>query len=133
LTTQATQTVKATKPQHISLDDMKNLSWLLNQAAQTVEATKPQPISLDDIKNLSWLLNQATQTVEATKPQPISLDDIKNLSWLFNSDNPNSQSYKTTAHFFGRYEKFELDAQHRQLKQSKLQNHSIFLWTISKI
>ena len=69
MTTQATQTVEATKPQHISLDDIELVAQPL-EATQTVKATKPQLISL---ATKSFLTTQVTQTVEATKPQLISL------------------------------------------------------------
>jgi hypothetical protein len=124
---QTAQTVKATKPQHISLDDIKKLSWPLNTGnpnrrsykttahffgryqkfelvAKATQADKPQNHTLFLLKIPKiWVgsSTQATQTVEATKPQHIFLDDKKNLSLLLNTGSPNSQSHKTTPKFYG--------------------------------
>jgi hypothetical protein len=68
------------------------------QATQTVEATKPQPISLDDIKNLSWELNSGNPNSRSYKT---TADFSGDKVFFDNSGNPNSRSYKTTANFSG--------------------------------
>ena len=116
------------QPKQSKLQNHSTFLWTIwkiwvgssTQATQTVEATKPQHISLDNKTNLSCLLNQPRQTNHKTTL--IFSGDKVNFD---NSGNPNSQSYRTTPNFSGRYKEFELSTQHRQPKPSKPKNHII--------